>query len=178
VLVRVCGGCLSRRLLPCVRVLLTRAALSTPLPRLLVRTHPCPWPTPAGGFPVVLNNLWLGREEGQAVAAALVPKLQKTKVAVEQLLFEVATLEVRVCGGGAVTRVVRHHARVWCALGCAVPCKRAALCTHPTHDTQKSHHHGGAVPPPPPPLTHTHTHTRPQTRSPWRRGVTRSHSRT
>jgi hypothetical protein len=50
--------------------------------------------TAAGGFPVVLDNLWLGREEGEAVAAALVPKLQKTKVAVEQLLFEVATLEV------------------------------------------------------------------------------------
>jgi hypothetical protein len=49
----------------------------------------------AGGFPVVLDNLWFGREEGEAVAAALVPKLQKTKVAVEQLLFEVATLEVR-----------------------------------------------------------------------------------
>ncbi|WIA32331.1 hypothetical protein OEZ86_003170 [Tetradesmus obliquus] len=47
-----------------------------------------------GGFPVVLDNLWLGREEGEAVAAALVPKLQKTKVAVEQLLFEVATLEI------------------------------------------------------------------------------------
>ncbi|KAF6260517.1 AAA domain-containing protein [Scenedesmus sp. NREL 46B-D3] len=47
-----------------------------------------------GGFPVVLDNLWLGREEGEAVAAALVPKLQKTQVAVEQLLFEVATLEV------------------------------------------------------------------------------------
>lgn len=50
---------------------------------------------PTGGFPVVLDNLWLGAEEGQAVASALVPKLQKTKVAVEQLLFEVATLEVR-----------------------------------------------------------------------------------
>jgi hypothetical protein len=43
---------------------------------------------------VVLDNLWLGQEEGEAIAAALVPKLQKTKVAVEQLLFEVATLEV------------------------------------------------------------------------------------
>jgi MoxR-like ATPase len=43
----------------------------------------------------VLDNLWLGREEGGAVASALVPKLQKTKAAVEQLLFEVATLEVR-----------------------------------------------------------------------------------
>eukprot|EP00878_Enallax_costatus_P021318 GHUV01022564.1.p2 GENE.GHUV01022564.1~~GHUV01022564.1.p2 ORF type:complete len:102 (-),score=23.25 GHUV01022564.1:1383-1688(-) len=52
----------------------------------------CEYP---GGFPVVLDNLWLGSEESQAVASALVPKLQKTKVAVEQLLFEVATLEVR-----------------------------------------------------------------------------------
>lgn len=48
----------------------------------------------AGGFPVVLDNLWLGEEEGEAIAAALGPKLQKTKGAVEQLLFEVATLEV------------------------------------------------------------------------------------
>lgn len=55
----------------------------------------CFW---AGGFPVVLNNLWLGADEGEAVASALVPKLQKTKVAVEQLLFEVATLEVRSAG--------------------------------------------------------------------------------
>lgn len=52
-----------------------------------------------GGFPVVLDNLWLGAEEGQAIASALVPKLQKTKVAVEQLLFEVATLEVRIAFG-------------------------------------------------------------------------------
>lgn len=42
----------------------------------------------------MLDNLWLGREEGEAIAAALGPKLQKTKGAVEQLLFEVATLEV------------------------------------------------------------------------------------
>lgn len=48
----------------------------------------------AGGFPIVLDNLWLGSEEGEAIAAALGPKLQKTKGAVEQLLFEVATLEV------------------------------------------------------------------------------------
>lgn len=43
----------------------------------------------------MLDNLWLGQEEGEAIAAALGPKLQKTKGAVEQLLFEVATLEVR-----------------------------------------------------------------------------------
>lgn len=49
----------------------------------------------ADGFPVVLDNLWLGREEGDAIAAALGPKLQKTKGAVEKLLYDVATLEVR-----------------------------------------------------------------------------------
>lgn len=54
----------------------------------------CCAPLCAGGFPEVLDNLWLGQEEGEAVASALIPKLQKTKVAVEQLLFEVATLEV------------------------------------------------------------------------------------
>ena len=43
---------------------------------------------------MVLDNLWLGLEEGEAIAAALGPKLQKTKTNVEQLLFEVATLEV------------------------------------------------------------------------------------
>lgn len=49
----------------------------------------------------MLDNLWLGQEEGEAIAAALGPKLQKTKGAVEQLLFEVATLEVRGLEGGA-----------------------------------------------------------------------------
>jgi hypothetical protein len=39
----------------------------------------------------VLDNLWLGSEEGESVAAALVPKLEKTKEAVEQ---------VCVCVGG------------------------------------------------------------------------------
>lgn len=48
----------------------------------------------------MLENLWLGQEEGEAIAAALGPKLQKTKGAVEQLLFEVATLEVRELEGG------------------------------------------------------------------------------
>lgn len=38
-----------------------------------------------GGFPVVLNNLWLGAEEAAAVATALEPKLMKTKAAVEQV---------------------------------------------------------------------------------------------
>ncbi len=58
----------------------------------------------AGGFPVVLDNLWLGSEVSAATATALVPKLQKTKTAVEKLLFEVATLEVALeAGADAVT---------------------------------------------------------------------------
>ncbi len=57
----------------------------------------------------MLDNLWLGGEEGEAVASALVPKLQKTKAAVQQLLFEVATLEVRfdVLGAWRKTDVMR-----------------------------------------------------------------------
>jgi hypothetical protein len=54
----------------------------------------------------VLDNLWLGQEEGEAIAAALGPKLQKTKGAVEQLLFEVATLEVRGLEGGGACALV------------------------------------------------------------------------
>ncbi|PSC72582.1 ATPase associated with various cellular activities AAA_5 [Micractinium conductrix] len=46
------------------------------------------------GFPAVLGNLWLGQDEAQAVASALLPKLEKTRKEVGDLLFEVATLEV------------------------------------------------------------------------------------
>ena len=46
-------------------------------------------PPPAGGFPSLHDNLWLGGGEGAAVATALVPKLNKTRDAVEKLLFEV-----------------------------------------------------------------------------------------
>ncbi|KAL4443602.1 hypothetical protein ABPG75_011339 [Micractinium tetrahymenae] len=48
------------------------------------------------GFPTVLGNLWLGRDEAEAVASALLPKLEKTRKEVEDLLFEVVTLEVAV----------------------------------------------------------------------------------
>ncbi|KAI7840670.1 hypothetical protein COHA_005592 [Chlorella ohadii] len=47
-----------------------------------------------GGFPAVMGNLWLGQEEAQAVASALLPKLEKSRKEVEDLLFEVVTLEV------------------------------------------------------------------------------------
>lgn len=48
----------------------------------------------ADGFPVVLDNLWLGAEESEAIAMTLQPKLNKTRSAVESVLYDVATLEV------------------------------------------------------------------------------------
>ena len=54
-----------------------------------------------GGFPAVQGSLWLGREEAAAAAAALLPKLERTRDEVERLLFEVVTLEVRAAGGRA-----------------------------------------------------------------------------
>ena len=51
---------------------------------------------PSGGFPAVLDNLWLGEEEAQAVATALQPKLAKTRGAIDGILADVATLEVQV----------------------------------------------------------------------------------
>jgi hypothetical protein len=63
----------------------------------------------------VLGNLWLGSEEGEAIAAALGPKLQKTKGAVEQLLFEVATLEVRQLGRIPYVPSFKHETPSVCA---------------------------------------------------------------
>lgn len=50
-----------------------------------------------GGFPSITDSLWLGADEGAAIASALLPKLEKAKNEVERLLFEVVTLEVRRC---------------------------------------------------------------------------------
>lgn len=66
-------------------------------------THPLPLLNPStdiyssteDGFPSVTGSLWLGTEDAAAVAAALLPKLEKTREEVEKLLFEVVTLEVR-----------------------------------------------------------------------------------
>lgn len=58
----------------------------------------------AGDFPVVQDNLWLGQDVSASVATSLVPKLQKTKTSVEELLYQVATLEVALqAGTNAVT---------------------------------------------------------------------------
>jgi hypothetical protein len=50
--------------------------------------------TDVGDFPQLTQHLWLGTDEGEAVAAALRPKLSKTKGSVEELLSEVVALEV------------------------------------------------------------------------------------
>ncbi len=47
-----------------------------------------------GSFPAVVDNLWLGEDEAQALATALQPKLSKTRDAIEAILGDVATLEV------------------------------------------------------------------------------------
>lgn len=47
-----------------------------------------------GGFPVVLENLWLGPEDSEALATELAPKLQRTKASVEEVLASVCLLEV------------------------------------------------------------------------------------
>jgi hypothetical protein len=70
-----------------------------------VRPPPPPTPLPPvrpqGGFPAVLDNLWLGEDEAAAVATALQPKLAKTEKAVEDALFDVVTLEVALANGGS-----------------------------------------------------------------------------
>jgi MoxR-like ATPase len=66
-----------------------------------------------GGFPAVLGNLWLGSDEAEAVATALVPKLQRTKQAVTSLLFEAATLEVALRQGADAVALANLMPRHW-----------------------------------------------------------------
>ena len=49
-----------------------------------------------GGFSAVKNHLWIAQEDGDAVAAALMPKLQKAQTSLHTTLFEVVTLELAV----------------------------------------------------------------------------------
>ncbi|CAD7696039.1 unnamed protein product [Ostreobium quekettii] len=46
-----------------------------------------------GGFPEVLNHLWLAEDEAQAVVNALLPKLEKAREALQQTLYETVSLE-------------------------------------------------------------------------------------
>ncbi|GLC43207.1 hypothetical protein PLESTB_000850700 [Pleodorina starrii] len=67
----------------------------------------------SGGFPVVLDNLWLGGEESAAVATALEPKLVKTRAAVEQVLYDVLTLEVALKFGSDPVTLANLMPRQW-----------------------------------------------------------------
>lgn len=66
-----------------------------------------------GGFPVVRENLWLGKEEGQAIESALSPKLEKTRHAVEELLFEVVTLEVALQNSASALDMAQLLPQQW-----------------------------------------------------------------
>jgi hypothetical protein len=62
---------------------------------------------------VVLDNLWLGEEESQAIATALQPKLTKTRGAVETILHDVATLEVALNNGSDPVTLANLMPRHW-----------------------------------------------------------------
>lgn len=66
-----------------------------------------------GGFPVVLDNLWLGEEEAQAIATALQPKLSKTRSSVESILFDIAMLEVALRNGSDPVTLANLMPRHW-----------------------------------------------------------------
>ncbi|KAG2429170.1 hypothetical protein HYH02_014105 [Chlamydomonas schloesseri] len=66
-----------------------------------------------GGFPVVLDNLWLASEESEAVATALEPKLVKTRAAVEQVLFDVVMLEVALRNGADPVTLANLMPKHW-----------------------------------------------------------------
>ncbi|PRW56633.1 ATPase associated with various cellular activities AAA_5 isoform A [Chlorella sorokiniana] len=66
-----------------------------------------------GGFPAVTGNLWLGQDEAQAVASALLPKLEKSRKEVEDLLFEVVTLEVALANGAQALDLAQLLPQRW-----------------------------------------------------------------
>lgn len=74
-----------------------------------------------GGFSAVMDNLWLGKEESEAIAMALQPKLSKTQTNVEALLHDVATLEV---GVGAMPVCCNAHTCVCGEAMLAMTCMR------------------------------------------------------
>lgn len=57
-----------------------------------------------GSGGVLSDNLWLGADDAEAVTTALKPKLDKTRIAVEGVLYEVLKLEVRAVVGQAAPR--------------------------------------------------------------------------
>ncbi len=62
---------------------------------------------------MVLENLWLGKEESEAIATALQPKLTKTRANVEGLLQDVVTLEVALHEGADPVALANLLPKLW-----------------------------------------------------------------
>lgn len=62
---------------------------------------------------MVLDNLWLGDEESQAIATALQPKLTRTRSAVEALLQDVSTLDTALRHGSDPVTLANLLPRHW-----------------------------------------------------------------
>ncbi|KAJ9530019.1 hypothetical protein QJQ45_023301, partial [Haematococcus lacustris] len=66
-----------------------------------------------GGFPAVLQNLWLSAEESGAVATALQPKLEKTRSAIEEVLHDTVTLATALRSGSDPVTMANLMPRYW-----------------------------------------------------------------
>mmetsp|Transcript_21554 Transcript_21554/g.59746 ORF Transcript_21554/g.59746 Transcript_21554/m.59746 type:complete len:571 (+) Transcript_21554:16-1728(+) len=66
-----------------------------------------------GGFPVVLDNLWLGEEESNAIATSLQPKLTRTRAAVVTVLHDVGVLEMALQSGSDPVTLANLMPRHW-----------------------------------------------------------------
>lgn len=47
-----------------------------------------------GGFPLLVENIWLPEDESEAIVNALLPRVKKSQTALQETLFEVIALEV------------------------------------------------------------------------------------
>lgn len=83
------------------------------LRQVLVERYQVAAMTLDGGFPAVLDNLWLGQEEAEAVAMALQPKLSKTRDAIDTILTDVVQLEVALKNGSDPVTLANLMPRHW-----------------------------------------------------------------
>jgi len=66
-----------------------------------------------GGFPVVLDNLWLGEEDANAIATSLQPKLTRTRTAVVSVMHDVGVLEMALRSGSDPVTLANLMPRHW-----------------------------------------------------------------
>jgi MoxR-like ATPase len=62
---------------------------------------------------VVLDNLWMGPEEANALATALQPKLSKAQASLKSLLQDAVTLEVAIEAGCDAVVLANLMPRYW-----------------------------------------------------------------